>query len=91
MRFDNIQGPSLGMIPSSQASAPVKFIDVRDGTETALRFVAGMFGVDQDAETRALAAAFGWAVVHDVPTEPPRRRDLIDVDFDEVTGILRAQ
>lgn len=88
---DNIQGPSLGMIPGSLASAPVRFVDARDSSETALRFVSGMFGVEQDADTGALSAAFGWAVVRDVPTEPPRRQDDISLNFDEVTGAKRTR
>jgi hypothetical protein len=28
-----------------------------------------MFGVNQDPETRALATAFGWAIVYDGPGE----------------------
>jgi hypothetical protein len=58
------EGPALGALPPSIASAPVKFVDVRDGSEHALRFVGGMFGVVQD-EGGALAPEFGWAVVHD--------------------------
>jgi hypothetical protein len=63
---DEVQGPNISRVPGSLASAPVKFVDRRDGSETPLRFVAGMFGVDQDLATGALAPAFGWAVVHDV-------------------------
>jgi hypothetical protein len=33
--------------------------------EHDLRFVAGMFGVEQDPETRALSPSFGWAIVYD--------------------------
>jgi hypothetical protein len=58
-------GPSLGAIPSSIASAPVKLVDVRDDTTTPLRFVAGLFGVTQDPKKGALSPEFGWAVVHD--------------------------
>lgn len=58
-------GPALGAIPSSIASAPVRFIDRRDGSIHPLRFVAGQFGVTQGAVTGALAPEFGWAVVHD--------------------------
>lgn len=63
--FFKPEGPSLGAIPSSLASAPVNFVDVRDGSSHKLRFVAGLFGVVQDAVTGALAPEFGWAVVHD--------------------------
>ncbi|WP_437811111.1 DUF4419 domain-containing protein [Sorangium sp. So ce1078] len=59
------EGPSLLAIPSSLASAPVRFIDVRDDSVHPLRFVAGLFGVTQDAGTGALAPEFGWAIVHD--------------------------
>jgi hypothetical protein len=60
------EGPALGAIPASVASAPVRFIDVRDGSEYAPRFVAGLFGVMQAEETAALSPEFGWAVVKDV-------------------------
>lgn len=58
-------GPGLLQIPSSLASAPVRFVDVRDGSAHPLRFIAGLFGVTQDATSGALAPEFGWAVVHD--------------------------
>lgn len=88
---NNIQGPAIDLIPGSLASAPVRFIDVRDDSEAALRFVAGMLGVRQDAGTGALAPAFGWAVVHDVPALPPPCPDLVDPDIDEVTGARRKR
>ena len=59
------EGPHLGAIPSSLASAPVRFVDVRDGVEHNLPFVAGLFGTTQDQATGALKPEFGWAVVHD--------------------------
>lgn len=58
-------GPTLEAFPSSLASAPVNFIDVRTNAQHPLRFVAGLFGVSQDRRTGALAPEFGWAVVHD--------------------------
>jgi hypothetical protein len=58
------EGPSLDVLPGSIASAPVKFIDARDGSEHPLRFVGGMFGVTQD-QAGALAPEFGWGIVHD--------------------------
>lgn len=61
-----LYGPGIGQLPSSIASSPVKFIDVRDGSVTMLRFVAGMFGVA--SEDGALRPEFGWAVVHDAGT-----------------------
>jgi hypothetical protein len=64
VRFEP-EGPWLGAIPSSLASAPVKFVDARDGSIHMLRFVAGLFGVVQDAVTGALAPEFGWGIVHD--------------------------
>lgn len=60
----NPEGPPLDALPGSIASAPVKFIDVRDGSEHSLRFVGGIFGVTQD-EAGALAPEFGWGIVHD--------------------------
>jgi hypothetical protein len=59
------EGPALSALPSSLASAPVRFTDVRDGAIHPLRFVAGLLGVTQDAVSGALAPEFGWAVVHD--------------------------
>ena len=83
---DDVQGPGIGLIPGSLASAPVRCVDMRDDAETPLRFVAGMFGVAQDAQSRTLAPAFGWAVVHDVPTPPPPpRTDWGESSFDELT------
>jgi len=67
LSFDQTQGPGIGRIPQSLASAPVKFVDLVTQTEHALRFVAGMFGVQQDKDTLALAPAFGWAIVWDEP------------------------
>ena len=61
----NPEGPSLAAIPSSIASAPVKFVDARDNSTHPLRFVAGLFGTTQDSVTGALAPEFGWAIVHD--------------------------
>lgn len=59
-------GPSIGALPSTISSAPVKFTDVRDGAEHALRFVAGFFGVAQDPSTLALSPEFGWAIVEEI-------------------------
>ena len=87
--WDAVQGPGIGLVPGSLASAPVRFVDARDGNKTDLRFVAGMFGIDQDAETAALAPVFGWAVVHDVEVAPPGRKDFVKFDVDEVTGRSR--
>ena len=60
-----ILGPSLGEIPSGLASAPLKFVDVRDGSTTPLRLVGGLFGVTQDPASGALQAEFGWAVTYE--------------------------
>jgi hypothetical protein len=58
------KGPSLNNIPAGIASAPVRFVDLRDDTECALRFAAGLLGVGQDADG-ALVPEFGWAVLYD--------------------------
>jgi hypothetical protein len=58
------EGPAIGSILPAIASAPVRLIDARDGSHHPVRFVAGMFGVVQDA-TGTLAPEFGWAVVHE--------------------------
>ena len=65
--FRNVQGPSMDEIPQGLAGAPVHYTDLRTGEEHDLRFVAGMFGVEQNAVTRALSPAFGWAIVYDPP------------------------
>ena len=85
--WGNVQGPSIGLIPGSLAGAPVRYVDMRDGAETSLRFVAGMFGVQQDQGSGTLAPVFGWAVVHDVPVSAPPRSNLLEVD---ITGKPRT-
>ena len=55
-------GPPISFLPPALASAPVAFIDLRDGSRHDLRFVAGMFGVVED---EALAPEFGWAIVYE--------------------------
>jgi hypothetical protein len=64
-RWNDMDGPSIGALPSGMASAPVHCVDQRTGETVELRFVAGMFGVDQDTSTGALSPCFGWAVVYD--------------------------
>lgn len=59
------EGPGLGAVPTSLASAPVTLVDLRDGSKRPVRFVGGLFGVVQDPHSRALAPEFGWAVVHE--------------------------
>jgi hypothetical protein len=59
-----LTGPSLAEIPSGLASAPVEVTDITTGATHRMRFIAGMFGVVEDADG-ALAPEFGWAVVHD--------------------------
>jgi Domain of unknown function (DUF4419) len=65
LEFGDAQGPSIVAFPESLVSAPVRFVDLRTDEVHNLRFIAGMFGVEQHVETRALSASFGWAVVHD--------------------------
>jgi hypothetical protein len=62
---DDVQGPSLREIPSGPSSAPVRLVDLRDGSTHDLCFVAGMFGVTQDLASGSLEPEFGWAIVHD--------------------------
>ena len=69
--YEEISGPALGEIPAGLASAPVHYVDLRTGEEHDLRFVAGMFGVAQDAATQSLSPSFGWAVVYDKPLPTP--------------------
>jgi len=56
-------GPSLRALPGSLASAPVTAIDMRTKERHPLRFVAGLFGVIEEADG-TLAPEFGWAVTH---------------------------
>ena len=58
-------GPWIGSIPSGLASAPVNVIAGRSMESHEMRFVAGMFGVSQDAVTKSLSPSFGWAIVYD--------------------------
>lgn len=64
-----VEGPNIGGVPQALASAPVRCNDMSSGSMLALRFVGGMFGVAQDAETGALSVSFGWAVVHEVAAD----------------------
>ena len=63
--WGNEQGPSLDLIPSGLASAPVKMIDLHKGLEHDARFVAGMMGVAQDFDTLVLQPSFGWAIIYE--------------------------
>ena len=74
LNFNEVQGPGIGYIPQALVSAPVLLKDRRTREEHAMRLVAGPFGVAQQPETLALFTAFGWAVVYDVPANPPARR-----------------
>jgi hypothetical protein len=69
MDWNDLQGPAIERIPEGLVSAPVRCEDLITGETHDLRFIAGMFGVDQDPETRALTTAFGWAIVYDGPGE----------------------
>lgn len=85
-RDKSYSGPTLLDIPSGLASAPVTLQHLGNGSESDIRFVAGMFGVAQDASSLELSPAWGWAVVHDQhnpslfdrsqPSEPQTARDL---------------
>lgn len=63
--MEKTEGPGLDALPQSLASAPLRFVDVRDESTTHLRLVAGMFGVAQAPENNALSASFGWSVVYE--------------------------
>lgn len=64
---DPPQGPRISALPGSLASAPLICRLEGVGSPVPLLFVAGLFGVDQDPVSGALAPVFGWSVVHDVP------------------------
>ena len=57
-------GPSLSELPGGLASAPVGVTDLRTNVRHEMRFVAGMFGVVEDADG-VLSPEFGWAVTYD--------------------------
>jgi hypothetical protein len=61
--FDTEKGPPLSMLPSAMSSAPVTFANLETGEKTRLSFVAGMFGVTEDAETGAISPEISWAVL----------------------------
>jgi hypothetical protein len=82
--FNELQGPSIWCIPEALVSAPLLLKDLRTGEEHAMRLVAGPFGVAQQPETLALFTAFGWAVVYEVPANPPARRDGFRLTIDEI-------
>lgn len=62
--FGQLGGPGMTSIPSGLASAPVGVTDVVTGVRHEMRFIAGMFGVVEDA-AGVLSAEFGWAVTYD--------------------------
>jgi len=59
-------GPGLGQLPGGLASAPVGVTDMRTGVRHEMRFVAGMFGVVENA-AGVLSPEFGWAITYDQP------------------------
>jgi hypothetical protein len=83
--MDKIEGPCLPEIPAGVASAPVVVENVRTLEKHEMRFVAGMFGVAQDEQTKSLSCSFGWAVVYDTPL--PRKRRT----YREIADKKRAQ
>jgi hypothetical protein len=72
--YEEIDGPSLLEIPAGIANAPVRVTDGRNGEGHDMRFVAGMFGVAQDAGTMSLCPVFGWAIVYDKRLPKPKSR-----------------
>lgn len=62
--WNDTPGPGLSQIPGGLASAPVGVTDVRTNVRHEMRFVAGMFGVVEDADG-VLSPEFGWAVTSD--------------------------
>jgi hypothetical protein len=76
-RSGQYHGPSFHSLPPALASAPVRVQDLRTEQIHELRFVAGLFGVVEDAEDGALAPEFGWAVVYDGDGAPSQRSTLV--------------
>jgi hypothetical protein len=87
---DTPQGPGIGVLPGSLASAPL--ICHVEGVESPvpLLFVAGQFGVDQDPVSGALSSVFGWTVLHDVPAPEPCA-PWENSGIDELTGLTRQR
>jgi hypothetical protein len=56
-------GPAMTEMPGGLASAPVGVTDVRTSVRHDMRFIAGMFGVVEDA-AGVLAPEFGWAITY---------------------------
>jgi hypothetical protein len=58
------RGPTIRDLPAGIASAAVVVRDIRYGSEYAMRFAAGLFGVGQQADG-GLVPEFGWAILYD--------------------------
>jgi hypothetical protein len=63
LSWQDTTGPDMLELPGGLASAPVELTDLRTGLCHDLRFVAGMFGVVEDA-AGTLSPEFGWAITY---------------------------
>ncbi len=72
------KGATTESIPACLTSIPLK-IDWNN-PPLKLRLVGGLMGVTQNHETCAVQPEAGWAVVHDIPTDPPPRERRICED-----------
>jgi hypothetical protein len=59
------RGPSIALLPSALAGAPVKAKLLDGSPDRNIRFVAGLFGVAQDDASLAVSPEFGWAIGHE--------------------------
>ena len=58
-----VQSPTLDRFPSALASAPFRCVFPHLERSFAMQLLAGIVGVQQDAETLTLRPEIGWAVL----------------------------
>ena len=55
-------GPKMEQLPSGISSAPVEWIDEKEGKNYDLKFVAGFIGCSQDEKTLEVSPKIGWLI-----------------------------
>eukprot|EP00483_Globobulimina_turgida_P006230 UN06240 len=55
-------GPHADAFPRGVASAPVKYIDLMNGKEYKMKFIAGFIGCDQNEKTLEITPKIGWII-----------------------------